>query len=103
MSTSELLYYNAATSLPFLCLVVAATGEAAALPAALAKVSRGSYTPVLLDCCSVLFRRPATALPPATPLARPPALPGQATAAHGATALWSTLIACALMVGHGGC
>ncbi|PNW70042.1 hypothetical protein CHLRE_17g703250v5 [Chlamydomonas reinhardtii] len=34
VSTSEMLYYNAITSLPFLLLVCAATGEAAALPAA---------------------------------------------------------------------
>lgn len=33
MSTSELLFYNAATSLPLLLLIVLATGEASAAPA----------------------------------------------------------------------
>ncbi|KAG2450812.1 hypothetical protein HYH02_004647 [Chlamydomonas schloesseri] len=47
VSTSEMLYYNAITSLPFLLLVTAATGEAAALPAAYA-AAVATHGPVAL-------------------------------------------------------
>ncbi|KAG2438204.1 hypothetical protein HXX76_005808 [Chlamydomonas incerta] len=47
VSTSEMLYYNAITSLPFLLLVCAATGEAAALPAAYA-AALAAHGPVAL-------------------------------------------------------
>ncbi len=47
MSTSEMLYYNAITSLPFLLMVTTATGEAAALPAAYA-TAVATHGPVTL-------------------------------------------------------
>lgn len=57
ISTSEMLYYNALSSLPFLLLVVAATGEAGQLPGAYAAAVGRSGAATLwgtLAACSLM-------------------------------------------------